>query len=177
MTAPAPAGRRPYAGTQIPHLRGPRASITLPDPDDATLLPAPRERYAALLDAFRKAGDDPRASPTMSAREMRALANVITFALRNDLPSLDPHDAAVLWDKWRKAVAEIREHLRRIPDDSVTSDASPDVWDTGIVLDFRGADLIDNLVRALARPREVFDAYCPWRGEWATYARLHPEAV
>ena len=30
---------------------------------------------------------------------------------------------------------------------------------------------------ALVQPRAVFDAYCPWRADWATFARIHPEAV
>ncbi len=174
-----PTPRQPYSGKKIADLRGPRSRVTLPSPDAVTLLPDPRAAHAALLDRFRAANGPasaPNAFPNMSARDVRAFANLITFALRNDLPSIDDHDAAVIWDKWRQAVDEVREHLRRVRDDDLTNDSSPDVWNACIALDHRGWDIRESLVVSLANPGEVFRHYCPWRADWATYDRIYPRA-
>jgi hypothetical protein len=170
---------RRYAGKHIGDLRGPRSPVRLPSLDDATLLPDPRAAYNELLDRFRAVNgpkDAPTAFPNMSGRDVRAFANVITFALRNDLPSLDDHDAAVIWDKWRQVIDDVRDHLKRVRDDSLTNEHSADVWNACIVLDHRGWDLRESLVVSLANPGEVFRHYCPWRSEWATYERIYPRA-
>jgi hypothetical protein len=180
VSAPAKIrASRPYAGRGVSELRGPRSSIRLAGPDDATFLPVPRDAHAALLARFRAVNgpEGTQAFPNLRARDVRAFANLVTLALRNDLPAIDPRDAAVLWDKWRQAVDDVREHLRRVRDHDATNETSPDVWNASIVLDHRGWDVIENLTIALARPGDVFQAYCPWRSEWATFERLHPEAV
>ena len=181
-TAAKKSPRRRYAGTGVAELRGPgpRSRVSLPGPDEATLLPDPRAAYAALLARFRQVNgphDEPQDFPTMTARDVRAYANTITFALRHDLPSLDPRDAAVVWDKWRRAVDEARSHLRRVRDESQTSETTNDVWSACIVLEHRGWDVVESLAQALVQPGEVFERYCPWRTDWATFERLHPEAV
>jgi hypothetical protein len=172
--------RRPYAGTGIPELHGPRSRVVLPSPEESTLLPDPRVAHANLLARFRAANgptDAPHAFPYLSARDVRALANAITFALRNDLPAVEAHDAAVLWDKWRQAVDDVRRFLKPVRDEAATNASSDAVWAACIQLDHRGWDLIENLVTALGRPGDVFARYCPWRADWATHERVYPGAA
>jgi hypothetical protein len=178
--SPASKPRKRYEGGGIGELRGPRSRVALPSADEATLLPDPRAAHAALLDAFRTA-NGPKGThntfPNMSARDARAFANVITFALRNDLDSMDVYDAAVLWDKWRQAVDDVRKHLRPVRDDTHTNEASSDVWNACIELQHRGWDLIESMATSLRSPGEVFSRYCPWRADWATHDRLYPGAA
>ena len=173
------APRRRYAGDGIATLPPGRGDdpVDLPGPDEATLLPEPRGAYRRLFDQLIAVTErDPRSSPTsplpvLSPRQVRRVANFITFALVNDLTSVDPHDAAVVWEKWRKAVVTLRGLLR-------DADDNPTV--RGILtltLDHRVDDVSGDLATALVQPRAVFDAYCPWRADWATFARIHPEAV
>lgn len=172
--------RMPYAGKRIGDLRGPRSRVALPSPDEATLLPDPRAAHAELLDRFRAVNgpkDAPTAFPNMSARDARAFANVMTYALRNDLPAIDDHDAAVIWEKWRQAIDDVRDHLKPVRDDDLTNDQSHDVWNACITLDHRGWDVRESLVVSLLIPGDVFRHYCPWRSEWATYERIYPRAV
>lgn len=180
MTAADQKPRRRYEARGIGELRGPRSKIGLPTQDEATFLPDPRAAYDAILARFRAANgpaDAPSEFPNLSARDVRALANVITFALRNDLPTLSPYDAAVLWDKWREAVASVRQLLADVRDKDATNTSSHGVRFASVLLDHRGWDLRESLVTALASPGAVFERYCPWRSAWATFERLHPEAV
>ena len=172
--------RRPYAGRGIAELRGPKSRIRLPTAETVTLLPDPRAAHADWLARIRAVNgpkDAPTAFPTMTARDVRSFANLMTLSLRNDLPSLDPRDAAVLWEKWRQAVAEVRDHLRNVRDEDATNATADGVWGATVVLDHRGWDVVNNLALALSNPGAAFDAYCPWRTDWATFERLHPEAV
>ncbi len=175
------AGRGlPYAGTRVPTLRGPRSRLDLPSPAEATLLPDPRMAHAELLDRFREVNgplDEPAEFPNLSARDARALTNLITFALRNDLSSIDPHDAAVIWEKWRQAVDNVREHLGHVRDDNVTNKDSSAVFDAQMVLQHRGWDVLESIVTSLRSPGDVFAHYCPWRADWATYERIYPRAA
>ncbi len=176
MTTAKP--RRRYAGGGVPLLpagRGPQP-LDLPGADAATLLPEPLafyERLFAQLVAAR--GPDPasppaRARANLHPRDIRQVANFITLALRNDLPTVEPEDAAVIWEKWRQAVADLRNVLRGVAEGTASQVAN-------IVLDHRMLAIHDDLATALRAPRQVFERYCPWRTGWATFARLHPEAV
>lgn len=173
--------RRPYAGTRIGELRGPHSQIVLPSPDEATLLPDPRAAYEELLDRFRivngpttNRDQPPTEFPNMSARDVRAFANVITFALRNDLPHFDDHDAAVIWEKWRKIIDEVRDFLKPVRDHDLTNIQSHEVRNACVVLDHRGWEIRESLVVSLVRPGDVFKDYCPWRQSWATWERIYP---
>jgi hypothetical protein len=166
--------RQCYAGKRIADLRGPRSPVSLPTPDEATLLPDPRAAHAALLARFRAVNGpkDETEFPNMSARDVRAFANVITFALRNDLPAIDDHDAAVIWEKWRQIVAEVHGHLRNVRDADAT--ASHGLSSARIILEHRGWDIRESLVVSLLRPGAIFNRYCPWRAAWASYDRIYP---
>lgn len=175
MTA-AQTPRRRYAGVGIPKLPGGRASdaIRLPDADAASLLPSPRESYERLLDQLAAgASGSPSAAKhrPLPPRQLRVVANFVTFALRNDLPGIDPADAAVIWEKWRQAIIDLRDLLRDADEDEPATSAAT------VLIDHRLWAVADDLATALAEPRVVFERYCPWRSAWATYARLHPEAV
>ena len=170
---------RPYAGRGVPALSVPGRSVavTLPGQLDATLLPDPRAAVASLRQQFltaRGAVDSKvppgHERPRLTIADVKVIANFVTFALRNDLPTIDPHDAAVIWEKWRTAVVDLRELMRNVESDAQALIA-------GTVLDHRTWDIEASLTTALAHPREVFEHYCPWRSDWATFERLHPEAV
>lgn len=174
MSAPQP--RRRYAGHGVPRLPGPKAAaaIELLGPDDATILPDPRAARERIFDRFLQANgrapDYPnKPFPRLTARDVLVIANHLTFALRNDLPSIDAYDAAVIWEKWRIAVRDLRDFLRNVPLDH-------DVPIAGNVLDHRTFDVHDCVALALTSPGQVFSTYCPWRSAWATVARIHPEA-
>lgn len=177
MTADKSAARR-YAGRGINALTGSRtgAAVRLPGANDATILPDPRAAYEQLSRRFldangATANSSPRdLRPRLAGRDVVAIANHLTFALRNDLPSIDARDAAVLWEKWRIAVVDLRDLLRNVP-------LEDDAPYAAIILDHRASDVHDSLATALARPGEVFERYCPWRSQWATPARINPEAA
>ena len=101
---------------------------------------------------------------------MNAIGNFTSAALRNDLPSIDARDAAVIWEKWRQAVADLKELMRNVEIDA-------QALIVGVILDHRTWDIGSSLATALHRPGEVFDRYCPWRSDWATFERMHPEAA
>ena len=150
------------------------AHVTLPGPDEATILPDPRAARQHILDRFLEAnGRSPeytaKAFPRLTARDVQAIANHLTFALRNDLPSIDAYDAAVIWEKWRIAVRDLRDFLRNVPLDH-------DVPIATNILDHRSYDVHDCVAMSLSTPGQVFSTYCPWRSAWATPARIHPEA-
>lgn len=170
---------RVYAGRGLPALPAPRTqaatAVPVPGKLDATLLPDPRATLAALRDKFiaaRGVVNDSRPAAQQEARltiaDVRIIANFVTFALRNDLSTIDPHDAAVIWEKWRKAIGDMRDMMH-----NVESDAQALIVAT--VLRHRTWDIAECMVTAQARPLEVFNTYCPWRADWATDARIHPE--
>lgn len=169
---------RPYAGRGIGALPlAGKPPVKLPDAAKATLLPTPAEAIRAVKAAFLSlrgavSAHDPQGHerPRYTVADVRAFANLVTLALRNDLPQIDPHDAAVLWEKWRKAIFDLRDLMRDVRNDE-------QALVIGAVLEHRVWDIESNLILALRTPRAVFEQYCPWRSEWATYARIHPEAV
>lgn len=170
--------RRRYAGRGVGALPTgrTRAAVRLPGADAATLLPNPPRAFENVRDQFvaangRLPGSVPeRDQPALTIRDVNAIGNFTSAALRNDLPSIDARDAAVIWDKWRQAVADLKELMRNVEIDA-------QALIVGVILDHRTWDISYSLATALARPGEVFDRYCPWRSDWATFARLHPEAT
>lgn len=167
---------RKYAGRGIGTLptgrrRGP---VQLPGADTATLLPDPVAAYERVREQFVAANgrlpgsDATRNRPALTIRDVNVIGNFTTFAIRNDLPSIDVRDAAVIWEKWRKAVADLKDLMR-----NVEMDAQALI--VGVVLEHRTWDIANSLATALTHPGEVFERYCPWRADWATQARLHPE--
>ena len=161
-----------YGGRGIGRLGGrggPRAKQVELDPDgQPTYLPDPLAKSKAVWTAYMNArGFDATKShpkPRMTTGDVYHAANHYTFALRHDLPSVDPHDAAAIWDEWRNAVALLREDVR--------TDNDP-VGSLFYLIE-RSAR---NLALALRRPMAVFNAYCPWRFNWATYGRLFPDRI
>ena len=174
MTAVAP--RRPYAGRGIGELRTPRSdtSVRLPAPNEATLLPDPSAAHDALIARFAVASGSPlrQGFPVMSGRDIKGFANFITCALRNDLPSVDAYDAAVIWEKWRQTIAHLRDLLRNVRDDQDDNDAQYVVN----ALDHRSWDIRTSLATALRHPGDVADRYCPWKADFFTADRLNPGA-
>jgi len=168
--------RRGYAGRGVSKLTITSGNaIRMPGPDYATILPEPmrihdeiRERYISVngsVDATAK-----RPQPRLTVRDAKILANHLTLALRNDLPGIDPHDAAVIWEKWRRSVAQLRDMMRGLDDDA-------QALAIGINLDQWTLTVHDDVAEALRHPGKVFSRYCPWRADWATFERIHPEAV
>jgi hypothetical protein len=150
--------------------------VPLPAPDDATLLPQPDVVVRGLMTAYLAARgasnpQDPpgHERPRLTIADVKTLANVITFALKNDLPTVDAHDAAVIWEKWRKAIVDLRDLMR----DVTNADQALII---ATVLEHRIWDIEASLATALRDPGEVFSRYCPWRTEWATHERIYPEA-
>lgn len=168
--------RTRYAGRGIRELRTGRTGVvTLPGPDEATLLPNPSAAHDALIARFAVGSKQPlrQGFPLMSARDIKAFSNFMTYALRNDLPTIDAYDAAVIWEKWRQAVADIRDLLRDIRDEADEESTQY----VAVALDHRSWDVRSSLTTALAKPGEVADQYCPWKADFFTYERLHPAAV
>jgi hypothetical protein len=90
--------------------------------------------------------------------------------LRNDLPALDRYDAAVIWEKWREAVAAIRDRLRVADRERHATRGSDELLQRTWVI--RG-----DLAVALVTPGQVADRYCPWKADFFTQERLYPESV
>jgi hypothetical protein len=164
-----------YAGQGVSELRTGPARVPLPGPDKATLLPNPSAAHDALIARFTAAGKQPlrQGFPVMSGRDIKAFSNFITHALRNDLPTIDAYDAAVIWEKWRLAVAELRDLLRDVRDDTDDGESTQYI---AVALDHRSWDIRTSLATALSTPGEVADRYCPWKADFFTPDRLHPEA-
>jgi hypothetical protein len=174
--------RRKYAGRGITELRtgATRSAVVLPSVDEAALLPNPVAALEALRMRFREVNgpkDDPHAFPNMSVRDARAFANVITSALRNDLPTIDVRDAAVIWEKWRQTVVAVRDRLRSVRDDTSIEQGSVSVLNACIILNLRSMDIRDSLVDAIEHPGEVASRYCPWAADFFTQQRLYPESL
>ncbi len=174
---PKPRSGRRYAGRGVGELRTARtgAAVQLPSPDEATLLPDPAAAHDALIARFTVAHRRPlrQGFPVLSGRDIKMFANFITCALRNDLPTIDAYDAAVIWEKWRQSIGELRALLREVRDDDADLDAAQYV---AIALDHRSWDVRTSLATAMVRPGEVADRYCPWKADFFTADRLHPEA-
>jgi len=176
VTASPP--RRRYAGRGVAELPTKRtgAPVVLLSDREATLLPDPLRAHEAMRARFIKAnGTVPgspanRPEPRLTIRDIKLIANHLTFALRNDLPTIDASDAAVIWEKWRQAVNDVRALMKNVDDDHQALVVAS-------ILEHRLWDVHESLATALATPGEVFRHYCPWRADWATYERLHPEAV
>lgn len=170
--------RRRYEGRGIGELKatGPKSTVRLPGPATATLLPDPRGVHAALLEPFfaiNGPAPDTQPSdrePALRPRDITVIANFMTLALRNDLPGLDRHDAAVIWEKWRQGVALIRDRLRYADRERHARGASDELL-------VRTWVVREDLLTSLATPGQVAERYCPWKADFFTHARLHPEAV
>lgn len=165
-----------YAGRGVPELRAtPGDVIHLPPPKYATIVPDPiakhdeiRERYVRVNGAIDATAKRPQ--PRLTIRDAKNIANHLTLALRNDLPKVDPHDAAVIWEKWRKHVVSLRDMMSDLADDD-------QALAVGITLDQRTLNIHDDVAEALRHPGKVFSRYCPWRDDWATFERIHPGKV
>lgn len=154
--------------------RGITAS-NLPGPNAATLLPDPMRTYESIREQYVAANGaiDPNAKrpqPRLTLRDTKVIANHLTLALRNDLPGVDAHDAAVIWEKWRKAVVQLRDMMSGLADDD-------QALAVGINLGQWSLMIHDDVAEAVREPGKVFARYCPWRADWATFQRIHPEAV
>lgn len=172
--------RRTYAGRGVPTLPSDRSTtsdVAIPSQADATLLPLPfaviegrRADFLAARGATNPNAPADRQEPKLTLADVRRIANFITYALRNDLPLVDAHDAAVIWEQWRKAVVDLRDIMRQVQHDMQASVLGSVLW-------IRAENTQASLTTALEEPRAVFSRYCPWRADWATYDRIHPEAV
>lgn len=167
---------RGYAGRGVSKITTtPGNAIRMPGSDYATILPEPkrihdeiRERYISVNGAIDATSKRPQ--PRLTVRDAKIIANHLTLALRNDLPTIDRHDAAVIWEKWRRSVTQLRDMMRGLDDDE-------QALAVGISLDQWSLHVHDELAEALRHPGKVFSRYCPWRADWATFERIHPEAV
>ena len=170
---------RAYAGRGLPVLPPARTqaatAVPVPGKLDATLLPDPRATFAALRDKFiaaRGVVNASRPAAQQDARltiaDVRVIANFVSFALRNDLSTIDPHDAAVIWEKWRKAIGDMRDMMHNVENDA-------QALIVATVLGHRTWDIAECMATAQASPLEVFQNYCPWRADWATDVRIYPE--
>lgn len=156
-------GAAGYAGRGIPDLSAPKRASAWLDrvPSPPTLLPDPPARhghlYRALAHAFHPDPidwDHPR---------VVAYVNYVTLALRNDLPSVDRRDAAVIWKRWRDAVVYFRSLRRRkMADEGLTRS--------------RALEIAHELQKAQRQPGAVFDSFCPWRKVYFDVATLMPGA-
>lgn len=169
---------RAYQGVGVPHLaaRLPNERLQRVDLDlaTATLLPDPYARNSELEARFmavRGAHPVPTYSllPAMRNVDGKVLANYVTRALRSDLSTLDPGDAAVIWEQWRLAVKRLGASFRNRSDDTLMVTSLGD-------LETRLYDVFAALKLAISSPGDVARAYCPWARAFFTQARLHPGA-
>ncbi len=178
MSGSTDASARRYQGRGIGELKtvGPRTAVRLPGADAATLLPHPHRVHTSVLKEFfaiNGPAPDTRPQdfePALRPRDITVIANFVTLALRNDLPGLDRYDAAVIWEKWRQSVAAIRERLRVADRERHAPRASDELLTRTWVVR-------EDLVASIATPGQVSQRYCPWKADFFTYERLHPEAV
>lgn len=140
--------------------------------EGATLLPAPERAIRELIarHGLNPPTDFPGPGKLWEVPPDRIVdaINEVTAALRNDLPTPERRDAAVLWEVWRKAVLRVRDHLRALRPDELCF--------AGSVV-YAMHDLAARHAEALAHPGQVADRYCPWAADFFTLARLHPESV
>lgn len=172
------APQRRYQGRGIGELKsgGSKPAVRLAGAEQASLLPDPNAVHAAILKQFFDInGPAPSTrpqdvEPALRPRDITVIANFVTLALRNDLPGLDRYDAAVIWEKWRQAVAAIRERLRVADSERHATRGADELFQRTWVL--RG-----DLLTSRETPGQVADRYCPWKADFFTHERLHPEAV
>lgn len=161
-----------YAGRGVANLGGRSKGRSKPvdlDPDgQPTYLPDPLAKVKFVWTAFMNArGFDATQTypkPHMTLADVYQTGNHFTLALRHDLPTIEPHDAAAIWDEWRNAIALLREDVRTNNDP---------VGSLFYLID-RSAR---SLALALREPMAAYRAYCPWRQNWATYDRLFPGRI
>lgn len=145
------------------------------DAAEATLLPDPAAAVTALREAFlfRGTKDNDPTLPAFRVGDVVAVANYITAALHNNLPTPDRRDTATIWDKWRKAVLRIRKETQSLLASDRYGANNGKIYELGADLDALEYDL----VTAFKSPSEISRYYCPWAADFFTYERLHPEAV
>jgi len=168
--------QRGYAGRGVAKIAVTSGNaIPMMPPEYATILPEPlrihdeiRERYISVNGAIDATAKRPQ--PRLTVRDAKVIANNLTLALRNDLPSIDPHDAAVIWEQWRRSVAQLRDMMSGLDDDE-------QALAIGVNLDQWTRAIHGEMAEAVRRPGKVFARYCPWRDEWATDERIRPGAV
>lgn len=136
-------------------------------PQGATLLPDPER---AVNELIRRHGLTPPIDYPGKAWEVPVdhvvdATNEVTAALRNDLPTPERRDAAVLWEVWRKAVLQVRDSIRGLAEDELFLAGSV-VWAM--------RDLAVRHAAALRHPGQVADRYCPWSADFFTLNRLYP---
>jgi len=162
-----------WEGDAIPALASAegdkRSRVTL-DLDNATLLPDPAEAMWQLRRAFELRGRHPAEPdlPNFQVRDVVALANFITMALRHDLPTSDRKDTAVIWDKWRTFILRTKPFVLG----AVGTRPFPEPFDVHHTL----RTLEDDLRIAMRTPGEVARHYCPWAADFFNEERLYPEA-
>ncbi|MBK7192765.1 MAG: hypothetical protein IPH80_09815 [Myxococcales bacterium] len=133
----------------------------------ATLLPDPER---AVNELIRRHGltppiDYPGKAWEVAVDHVVDATNEVTAALRNDLPTPERRDAAVLWEVWRKAVLQVRDSIRGLAEDELFLAGSV-VWAM--------RDLAVRHAEALRHPGQVADRYCPWSVDFFTLNRLYP---
>ena len=123
-----------------------------------------------LRHAFEARGRHPaeRDLPRFQVRDVIAVANFITMALRHDLPTPNRKDTAAIWDKWRRFVIRTRSHIAG----AIATSPYPEPFDVHWTL----RQVEDDLRQALRTPGEVGNHYCPWAADFFTTARLYPES-
>lgn len=139
--------------------------------DGATLLPDPERAIEELIARYglnQPNGPGPRVAWEVPVPRVVDAVNEVTAALRNDLPTPERRDSAVLWEVWRKAVLHVRDYIRalRPGEQMLTGSVLYAMWGLGA----RHAE-------ALRSPGQLADKYCPWAAEFFTNGRLYPESV
>ncbi len=136
----------------------------------ATLRPDPERAILDLCARHQLVRPIARADQNawrVAVRHVIAASNEVTAALRNDLPTDDRHDAAALWDSWRRAATRVRDRSKGL----APADAYPEPWEFRSQLELIGLAMAS----ALARPGVFAARYCPWADDFYTAARLYPE--
>lgn len=118
-------------------------------PSPPTLFPTPTAACVRLRDMLAREFEkhvtdwsDPRA---------HAFVNYFTRALGSDLKTVRPDDAAVIWKRWRDAVASFIKNPERTGHGPMA---------------YRSFVVAHELEQARERPGSVFTAFCPWRAAY-----------
>ena len=152
-----------WQGTGVPALGARR-----PTAPTASLFPDPVERMHAIRTLHHLVPPPKAVRFEVEVGDAIACANEVTAAIRATLPTPDRHDSAALWDAWRRIVLRLREEVR-----GDARDREPTISGWGLAF---GLDRItDALVEVQARPGDFARGYCPWRADFFTLPRLHPE--